>query len=534
MGKIELWARDFDKPPVYWLNGLAGTGKSTIAQTIAERLFADGRLGASFFCSRDSSDQSNLQLIFPSLAVQLARRYTSFRSIFIPLVQSDPEIAYDSLYDQMNKLIVKPLKKSDISTVIVIDALDECQDDEPTSAILTVLGQLVSQVPRVKFLVTSRPDPQIQEGFRLPLLAKVTKEFLLHEVERKEVDSDIRLFFEQKFSEIATRRDGLDNWLTEEKLDLLCERAGGLFVYATATVKFIDQRNETPRSQLARLLHSPEKHAYEGKVQFKPNITLDSLYLSILQKAFGNDCTEKDPKVRSILGAIVLATNPLSPFTIATLLGLETEIVHRRLLSASSLLTLQEGVDSPIWPFHNSFSEFIIDPDRCTNNRFCVSPPSQHSELLVGCLELMNRTLEKNMCGLQEPITNSEVGDLYGRTEQYVNPALRYACKSWHKHFVDEHTTHTPAIASVLHRFLEEKLLFWLEVLSVLGAAREAVDALEAAAKWSKVCRVCAFDVLPKLTQAGPRHCKLLTSSMILSGFVCRRPLTSLTTASVL
>ena len=48
LDKIELWTRDFDEPPVYWLNGLAGTGKSTIAQTIAERVSADGQLGASF------------------------------------------------------------------------------------------------------------------------------------------------------------------------------------------------------------------------------------------------------------------------------------------------------------------------------------------------------------------------------------------------------------------------------------------------------------------------------------------------------
>ena len=517
MGKIELWARDFDKPPVYWLNGLAGTGKSTIAQTIAERLFADGRLGASFFCSRDSSDQSNLQLIFPSLAVQLARRYTSFRSIFIPLVQSDPEIAYDSLYDQMNKLIVKPLKKSDISTVIVIDALDECQDDEPTSAILTVLGQLVSQVPRVKFLVTSRPDPQIQEGFRLPLLAKVTKEFLLHEVERKEVDSDIRLFFKYKFLELATRRDGLDNWPTEENLDSLCERADGLFVYALATVKFIDHKFDKPKSQLALLLQSPENHAREGMTTFKSNTTLDSLYLSILQAAFGDDNAGNDPKVRSILGAVVLAADPLSSSMIATLLDLDAESVHLRLLSVSSLLIHKDDVDSPARPFHKSFPEFIVDPTRCTNKRFCVSPPSHHSEILVGCLELMNRTLEKNMCDLPDVIANSEVDNLHERTERCINPALRYACKSWHKHIVDTDTTHTPKIASALRRFLEEKFLFWLEVLSILGAAREAVDALEAAAKWLEVRRVPALDVLPKFTETGSRRHKLLTWSKIAS-----------------
>jgi len=94
--EIELWTRDFTRPPIYWLNGLAGTGKSTIAQTIAEREFADGQLGATF-CSRNFEDRSTLQLIFPTIAVQLARKYTKFRSTFVPLVQSTPGIAYEPL-----------------------------------------------------------------------------------------------------------------------------------------------------------------------------------------------------------------------------------------------------------------------------------------------------------------------------------------------------------------------------------------------------------------------------------------------------
>ena len=202
LDEIDLWARDSDEPPIYWLNGLAGTGKTTIAQTIAERLFADGRLGASFFCSRDFEDRSNLKLVFPTLAVQLARKCATFRSTFIPLVQSDPDIVHESLYGQMRKLIVRPLAKSDISTVIVIDALDECKDDEPASAILSVLGKLVTEIPKAKFFVTGRPEPRIREGFRLPLLARVTDLFVLHEVEPSQVNRDIRLFFKHNFQEL--------------------------------------------------------------------------------------------------------------------------------------------------------------------------------------------------------------------------------------------------------------------------------------------------------------------------------------------
>jgi len=67
LNEIESWARDFKRSPVFWLNGLAGTGKSTIAQIISEWVFAGGVLGASFFCSHDFKDRSNLHFIFPSV-----------------------------------------------------------------------------------------------------------------------------------------------------------------------------------------------------------------------------------------------------------------------------------------------------------------------------------------------------------------------------------------------------------------------------------------------------------------------------------
>ena len=141
-----------------------------------------------------------------------------------------------------------------ISTVIVIDALDECKDDEPASAILSVLGQFVNQIPRVKFFVTGRPEPWIREGFRLPLLVESMDVFVLHEVELSWVNSDIRLFFGHTFLELKGRRCKLGNWPTGEQLDLLCERTGGLFVHAMATARFISQKNTDPKEQLNRLL----------------------------------------------------------------------------------------------------------------------------------------------------------------------------------------------------------------------------------------------------------------------------------------
>ena len=419
---IEIWARDFDKSPIYWLNGLAGTGKSTIAKTVAERLFADDRLGASFFCSRDFEDRRNLQLILPTLAVQLAHKHIKFRSILTLLIRSDPSIAYRQLDDQMKELIIQPLKKSGISTVIVIDALDECEDEKSASAILSALEKLVSEIPKVKFFLTGRPEPRISQGFHLPSLKERTAVFFLHEVKLDQVSGDIGLFFKSSFSELAGRR-GLGNWPTKEQLDKLCGRAAGLFVYATAAVKFVDNNKRGPRNQLDLLLQSQKIGAREGK-------PLDSLYLSILQEGFGDDDPEEDAKTRSVLGAVIFAANPLSPSAIATLLGLNAEDVLPLLSSFNSLLILQQDdVNCPVRSFHKSFPDFITDQTRCSP-RFHISPPDHHPKLLVCCFGVINRAL-KNMCMLPNGVTKS---DLMQRTNKSIDPGLQYSYASWPTH----------------------------------------------------------------------------------------------------
>jgi hypothetical protein len=148
---------DPEMPPVYWLSGPSWTGKSTIARTVSERWF-EGRLGASFFCSRLADNRSDPFSIFPSLAAQLALKYPEFRSALISWKN------HKSLDDQMENLLVKPLVTSGISTVIVIDALDQCKDGR---SILSSLKDFVSKIPKVKFFITSRPGEEIERGFDL-------------------------------------------------------------------------------------------------------------------------------------------------------------------------------------------------------------------------------------------------------------------------------------------------------------------------------------------------------------------------------
>jgi len=488
LDEIESWARDFDKSPIYWLNGLAGTGKSTIAQTIAEHLFADGRLGASFFCSRDFKDRSDLRFIFPTLSFQLAYKYPNFRSILIPLLQSEPDIGYESLHNQMERLIVTPLKETDTPMVVVVDALDECLDDEPQSAILSVLGRLVEEIPKVKFFITGRPEPRIQSGFRLRLLQPLTKIFVLHMVEHSTINADIQRFLKSQLSGLAHRFQ-LTGWPSDEHIDLLCQRAAGLFIYAVATIKFLEHKACPPEQQLNLIITLPEHTGYEGEIQFKNNTTLDSLYTSILQTAldFGRESPELDSKVQSTIGTVVLLVNPLPPSAVAELIGLETKQVMMILTLVQSLLVLNEDPNSPVKPFHKSFPDFVTDLSRCPSKRFYISPSTLHYEITINCLRLMNNALKPNLLSLPDYALNQEVKDLPDRVKDQISPALEYACKSWYNHLSrmgERKGEDIICVLDALRHFLEQKFLPWLEVVSVLGAARDAVAALNELGKW--------------------------------------------------
>ena len=495
LDEIERWTEDFEKSPVFWLNGLAGTGKTTIAQTTAERIFAQGRLGASFFCSRDFEDRSNLRFIFPTLAFQLAHIYPDFRSHFVSLLRTNPDVVYESLCNQMQKLIAEPLRMAGVSTVIVIDALDECKDNEPSSAILSVLGRFVGEMDKVKFFITGRPEPRINTGFRLPLLVDSTDVFVLHNVQPSLVNSDIRLFLKYELFELAQRRK-LGKWPTDENINILCHRAAGFFVYAVATVKFLDSHAHLPKQRLDVILKLPESTAPEGKTRFKPETTLDSLYTSILQTAFSVEDPVVYVKVRAMIGTIVVVVNPLPPSAIAEIIGVDPEEVTLYLTLIQSLLAVGEDSTQPVKPFHKSFPDFMTDPSRCVDARLFISPGQLHLELAMSCLGAMNDGLDQNLLSLPKYALNSEVMDLQTRIDGRISTGLQYACRSWHSHLIETKEGIT-TIISCLRTFLEEKFLAWLELLSVLGDVGGAVVALDKLMPWlQKVCFGDSFRIV--------------------------------------
>ena len=486
--QIEHWLADKQDQRVFWLNGLAGTGKSTIAQTFAEISFANGKLGASFFCSRDFEDRSSLQAIFPTLAFQLAYQYPLFREQLLQVLRTNPDIRQESLYSQMEKVIVGPLKTTQIPTLIIIDALDECKDKEPASAILSILSRYVDQIPNVKFFITGRPEPCIRSGFRLPALRPITEVFKLHDVQRCSVDADIKLFFNIHLTNIAKHwsdSDLVEGWPSTSDISVLCEKAGGLFIYASTVVKFVSSQHHQPAERLALLISLPQNTNCEGQSG------IDILYTELLIQAF-HDMEPDDQQffhhLRSVIGAVLLVFNPLSKKSLSDLLTNFNTLssISTALRSFHSLLLIPDGVGDPICPFHKSFPDFLMDPGRCTDKRFFVDPPVYHTELLFSCLNLMKERLRRNICNLDDHAVLSRDKDLPTDQKSHIGDALRYACCFWTRHLIKTPSSghNVEEVQKAIDEFFTTYLLFWIEVLVIMGNLDASVYAINDIQQW--------------------------------------------------
>ena len=485
--QLESWLNGEEDKHVFWLNGLAGTGKSTIAQTFAEMSFADGKLGASFFCSRDFEDRRNLQIIFPTLAFQLARRYSRFREELLLVLKTSPDLGRESLSSQMEKLIVGPLKTTHDPTLIIIDALDECKDEEPASAILSILSRYVEQIPHVKFFITGRPEPRIRSGFRLPALRPITEVFKLHDIERLSVDADIKLFLRTRLAEIAKNRSDCDfpgGWPRLSHIDILCEKVGGLFIYASTAVKFVASPLHLPPERLVLLVSLRQNTVHEG------GSGIDSLYTGILRHAYRNlgpDNPEVYRRFRTVVGAVLLAFNPLSMESLSSLLpDFDTSEITIALNPLHSLLLVPEGTDGLIRTFHKSFPDFLMDLERCQDTRFFVDPPVHHTEILLPCLHLMEKRLKKNICDLDDYADLSNVDDLSARRKVHIGDALEYACRFWTKHLIKSPSSGPDAerVREAIDRFFTRCLLFWIEVLIIIESLDVSVHLINDIRQW--------------------------------------------------
>jgi NACHT domain len=391
LSDITAWAERPNGRPVCWLAGPAGSGKSTIAHTIAQRYdrVENGcnKLAFSFFFSRRNRDRSDATRLVLTLAYRVAITLPSAKQAMEDALAKEPSILDQRLEHQFTKLIVNPvlsITKPVSPLIIVIDGLDECGSEAHVKELIRLLVGALPELP-FRLLFTSRPEDYINKIFTSPLITGNVECVTLRDFD---AIGDVYIYLRDELLEVQRNLGLPPSWLSEADLRTLAEKSESIFMYASTLVKFVGDEEGKPRQRLQNALH-----AHKG---------LDSLFEQVLNDAnkYADFCL--------VLGAVVSLRHPRISI-LPELLQLDSVYdVRLALRGCLSILQVPNRDDDYIRPYHTSLIDFLTDPHRRKGHFFDLVECNR--TIVISCIKLIT---SDSKC-------NAET--------------LHYACRNWIHH----------------------------------------------------------------------------------------------------
>ncbi|CAE6451139.1 unnamed protein product [Rhizoctonia solani] len=497
------WARAPNAGRIYWINGMAGTGKTAIAYSICEKLdrtasfnersgvddyFGIGgftkpdnafMLGASFFCSSAIPECRQARNIIPTIAYQLCRYSTPFHFAIDQILRSDPDVATRTLGIQYKSLIVDPLAAVQdalpTNFIVVIDALDECENTDSLGEILDLISSTPIFLP-IRFLVSSRPEPEINQRMEGRVNEQGNTRLVLHDLGTESIKMDIATYVRRELQYIP---------LTDVQFSGLLERCGVLFIYASTLCRFIKQEHDSMclNEAVDAILVSASEGMEPGSER-----TIDALYTTVLDKALRGGFLNQDKRkrMRDILETVLCVGEPIDSFALAQILGLESsEHVHALIRPLRSVLNVTNT--GLVTTLHASFPDFMYSKDR--SGMFHCDQKARNVAVAKACLNLIAVIKPTfNICGLTSSHpTDGQVNDLQERVNRSISPGLIYASRYWSTHlYLGEYGD---SLVPLVRNFFEERLLIWMEVLNLTKRIRYGESIIQHAERWCREWR---------------------------------------------
>lgn len=462
------------------MNGWPGTGKSAIARTVARRYHAEGRLAASFFFVRGGGDCSHAGLFATSIAQQLAdNKVLGMQHIILSALEEHGQIARQTLQDQWTQLVVRPLSRYDErverrTILVVIDALDECEEEGSIGILLRLLPQVSGcENIRVRVLVTSRPELPIRHGFN-QMETATHQDFVLHRIPSEVNDKDIRVYLKHHLSTIAMERRLDRSWPGERKITTMVQHAQGLFIWAATACKFIRDGKRFAEKRMQTLL---DRSISTGS---EPERHLDVIYTTVLYASISGTYSREEQKeaydyLRLILGSIVVLFSELSVEALSKLLNLPSEDISDTIAELHSILDIPEELSRPLRLHHDAFRGFLLDATRCKDHEMIVNEQQAHLKLAKGCLEVMSSVLKEDVCDQGMPgVLVSDVDSSH--IQECLPLEAQYACLYWVRHLSKSECELCDN--GYIHHFLRSHVLHWTEAMSWMGKTTKAIEAI--------------------------------------------------------
>ncbi|KAF8313162.1 uncharacterized protein EI90DRAFT_3092389 [Cantharellus anzutake] len=442
------------------LSAVAGAGKTSIAHTIAERCARERSLLLSFFFK--AGEQSRPDCLFSGMARALAKRDQVYRSSIISALQDDPTLSTAPFAMQFKRLVASPLLHkpplSDHPLVVIIDALDEC-DDEAFESLANILREEVPKLPSpIKFFITSRQFDRVNRFLSSHFPIDRLSIDLLDDANVQDCATYIR----SQLQTLKNCHPDMQHKLEDEEKTVkgILEQAGGLFIWISTIFRYMRKASKDPIRTLEGLLGTGVK---ESAVSAEG--MMDRLYSSILKKCgwededFGHDYPV-------VMGAIFVAQQPLSVAAWDAILSpFLKSSVRYTLAELAPLLSGLEDPDNPIRILHQSFRDFIlerIDPQSISLRCSPVDVGQENARIALRCTEILNQDLS-SLEGL------GLIEDLYEKDElprippEKLSKHLHYACRYivYHLSEVQERSQELDKSVCI---FLSQEATRWVEV----------------------------------------------------------------------
>jgi ATPase family associated with various cellular activities (AAA) len=472
------------------ISGSPGAGKSAIASSLVSNLTKRRRLGSSFFFKRGDAILSDPTALWRTVAFDFAQFHPNLKGGVIEFLsrpnfrQSDIMLHFECMIEEL--LVKNESQLSSAPPVVVIDALDECGPDGSQSSQRRILLDTFTRWSRLplpfKLIITSREQHLPHSFYDQQVCHRITLE--TGESVSRETRNDIRIFFEQSFNNIRPKFGMPPTWPDERDMERLTDRAAGLFNWAKTAMAFMEETwdRNSPAAKLDLILAG-----HLGK-----HDNLDVLYRQILNFSFSNADGIIIQLFRAIIGTIIVAKTPLHRDDLKHFVGGTGDNddwqINIILHNLSSVLELNGFLRLR----HLSFAEFLTDAKRCHNQCFLIDPNERHHHLALACLRIMNTELKFNICELETSYAhNDDVTGLPERIATLVPSRLQYSCRFWAAHVCEltGDLGHSDSLLQDVQDLFNIRLLYWLEVMSLIKEVPASLIALLALArsKWIKV-----------------------------------------------
>ncbi|KAI0098507.1 heterokaryon incompatibility protein-domain-containing protein [Nemania sp. FL0031] len=492
---IDDWMKDMDGKTIFWLNGMAGTGKSTIARTVARRATDSEYLGASFFFKRGERDRIDTSRFFSTIAAQLARKEPSFAYHLGSILREDLALVEAGLERQFENLIIEPFSRafgnvgSKGKMLIVVDALDECDSEANVKQVIDLFS-CANRIPglswHLRIFATSRPDIPVRLGFEA--VHGTYEDLILHEVPESIIQQDLSIYFQKELATIrteynrsvSTSRQLPADWPNVTDVQTLVSMATPLFIFAATIVRFLtNRRYGNPDKNLQKVLRDRTK-SQESKLDDTYRPVLDMMLVGLPER----ERTEALQEFQVIVGSIVVLAEPLPASALAALVDLPQASVDDRLDMFHSVLDVPSTPTLPVRLLHLSFRDFLTDPGKREQHEFWIDEKSVHKRLAADCLKIMDTDLRKDIreqrrrykiydwdCAVKTKETTQSAMTM--RPDMTLRPAMAYACRYWADHLKEAGGN---ICEDQVYSFLHRHFLYWLQALAIEGEVSRSVE----------------------------------------------------------